>query len=132
MVELCREDALDLLGSVRLGHVAFSHQALPAIRLVNHVVDDGDIVIRTQADSILLGSATDSEVVAYEADEIDPATCTGWSVVVTGRATLVSDEAELDRYRHALTPWVDTKMGHMVRIQAEIVTGYRLERTVGA
>ncbi|MFD7229179.1 pyridoxamine 5'-phosphate oxidase family protein [Streptomyces sp. NPDC059881] len=99
MVELRREDALDLLSSVRLGRVAFSHQALPAIRPVNHVVDADDIVIRTHADSMLLSSATDSEgVVAYEADEFDLATCTGWSVVVTGLATLVTDEAELDRF----------------------------------
>ncbi|MGW8955802.1 pyridoxamine 5'-phosphate oxidase family protein [Streptomyces sp. NPDC055709] len=118
MVELRREDALDLLGSVRLGRVAFSHQALPAIRPASHVVDDSDIVIRTHADSMLLGSATASEVVAYEADEIDPATWTGWSLVVTGLATLVSDEAE-----HA------PAMGHAICIRAEIVTGYRLERT---
>ncbi|MFF4508246.1 pyridoxamine 5'-phosphate oxidase family protein [Streptomyces sp. NPDC001401] len=63
---------------------------------------------------------------AYEADDLDPATRTGWSVVVTSAAGPVSDLAELARYLTQLTPWVDTEMQHVVRIRADIVTGYRL------
>ncbi|MGV9899629.1 pyridoxamine 5'-phosphate oxidase family protein, partial [Streptomyces tendae] len=46
-IELGAEEALALLGSVSLGRVVFTRQALPTIRPVNHVLDDGDIVIRT-------------------------------------------------------------------------------------
>ena len=73
-------------------------------------------------------TARRSEVVAYEADRLDFDTLTGWSVVVTGTATRVSDPVELARYRALLAPWVDTEMGHVIRIRAEIVTGYRLAR----
>ncbi|MFI6409925.1 pyridoxamine 5'-phosphate oxidase family protein [Streptomyces sp. NPDC050548] len=127
MVELGRDEALKLLAEAPLGRVVFSHQALPAIRPVNHLVEaNGDIVIRTHTGSALLGRAALSGVVAYEADDLDPATRTGWSVVVTGTASRVSDPAELARYQAALTPWVDTEMAHVVRIRADIVTGYRL------
>jgi len=45
----------------------------------------------------------------------------------------VTDPAELARYRTQLTPWVDTEMEHVVRIHADIVTGYRLvESDAGA
>ncbi|MFD7443310.1 pyridoxamine 5'-phosphate oxidase family protein [Streptomyces sp. NPDC059909] len=91
-------------------------------------MDDGDVVIRTHEGSMLLGSAIESEVVAYEADELDPATRTGWSVIVTGVATRVSDQTDIARYQNMLIPWVDMEMGHVVRIRAEIVTGFRLER----
>ncbi|UIX34232.1 pyridoxamine 5'-phosphate oxidase family protein [Streptomyces sp. GQFP] len=129
MVELGRDEALKLLAEAPLGRVVFSHQALPAIRPVNHLVEDsGDIVIRTHTRAALLGRAALSEVVAYEADALDPATRTGWSVVVTGTASQVSDPAELDRYQAVLAPWVDTEMDHVVRIRADIVTGYRLVR----
>lgn len=97
MVVLSREEALKLLGTVPLGRVAFTDQALPAIRPVNHIVAEGDIIVRTHGGSALLGHALQSEVVAYEADEIDPATRTGWSVVATGTATRVADAAELAR-----------------------------------
>ena len=127
MVELRRDEALRLLAEAPLGRVVFSHQALPAIRPVNHLVEEGgDIVIRTHTGAALLGRAALSEVVAYEADALDPVTRTGWSVVVTGAASPVSDPAELARYRTVLTPWVDTEMDHVVRIRADIVTGYRL------
>ncbi|MCX5239021.1 pyridoxamine 5'-phosphate oxidase family protein [Streptomyces prunicolor] len=127
MVELGRDEALKLLAEAPLGRVVFSHHALPAIRPVNHLVEaNGDIVIRTHTGAALLGRAARSEVVAYEADDLDPATRTGWSVVVTGAAGPVTDPAELTRYRTQLTPWVDTEMEHVVRIHADVVTGYRL------
>ncbi|WP_328935105.1 MULTISPECIES: pyridoxamine 5'-phosphate oxidase family protein [unclassified Streptomyces] len=134
MVELGRDEALKLLAEAPLGRVVFSHQALPAIRPVNHLVEaNGDIIIRTHTGAALLGRAARSEVVAYEADDLDPATRTGWSVVVTGAAGPVTDPAELARYRTQLTPWVDTEMEHVVRIHADIVTGYRLvESDAGA
>jgi len=132
LVELSRDAALKLLGTVQLGRVSFTDQALPAIRPVNHIVDEGDIVVRTHGGSALLGRALLSEVVAYEADEIDPATRTGWSVVVTGTATRVADAAELARYRRLLTPWIDAEMGQVVRIRPEIVSGYRLVRATPA
>ncbi|WP_369029794.1 pyridoxamine 5'-phosphate oxidase family protein [Streptomyces adonidis] len=128
-VALGRDEALKLLAEAPLGRVVFSHQALPAIRPVNHLVEaNGDIVIRTHTGAALLGRAAVSEVVAYEADDLDPATRTGWSVVVTGAACPVSDPAELGRYLTVLTPWVDTEMDRVVRIRADIVSGYRLVR----
>jgi len=126
LVELSHDEALKLLGTVRLGRVAFTDRALPAIRPVNHVMDEGDIIVRTHGGSTLLNGAPASEVVAYEADEIDPTTRTGWSVVVTGMATRVADAGDLARCERLLTPWIDTEMGQVVRIRPEIVSGYRL------
>ena len=127
MVELSRDEALKLLGTVQMGRVAFTEQALPAIRPVNHVVgDDGIIVIRTHTGSTLLGHSLASEVVAYEADRIDPVTRTGWSVVVTGVASRVTAPDDVARYRRLLVPWVNAEMAHVVRIVPELVTGYRL------
>ncbi|MEU8869063.1 pyridoxamine 5'-phosphate oxidase family protein [Streptomyces umbrinus] len=127
MDELGRDEALKLLTDAPLGRVVLSHQEQPAIRPVNHLVEaNGDIVIRIHAGAALLGRAAQSEEVAYEANALDPALRTGWSVVVTGAASLVSDPAELARYLRQLTPWIDTDMDHVVRIRADVVTGYRL------
>ncbi|WP_225094542.1 pyridoxamine 5'-phosphate oxidase family protein [Streptomyces sp. CoH27] len=130
LVELSREEALGLLAGVPMGRVGFTHQALPVIRSVNHLVTDtGDVVIRTHAGAALLTSATASEVVVYEADHIDGDTHTGWSVMVTGVASRVTDPTTLSRYHAELTPWVSRDMEYVVRIDAELVTGYRLERS---
>jgi Pyridoxamine 5'-phosphate oxidase len=65
-------------------------------------------------------------VVAYEADAFDPVRREGWSVVVTGVATLVADAQDQCCYRNALAPWIGGQMEHIVRIRADLVTGYRI------
>jgi len=117
---------LALLGSVPFGRVVFTHRALPAIRPVNHIVDNGNIIIRSSLGSGITGAAGDGMVVAYEADAIDPDSRTGWSVVVTGRARLVEDPDDLARYEEILEPWVDGRMDCVVSIPTDLVTGYQL------
>jgi nitroimidazol reductase NimA-like FMN-containing flavoprotein (pyridoxamine 5'-phosphate oxidase superfamily) len=124
--ELSREEAWKLLASVSFGRVVFSHQALPAIRPVNHILDDGHVIIRAHRGAALLGPAQDGAVVAYEADALDPVRRAGWSVIVTGVATLVTDAQQQHRYRTILSPWIGGPMEHVVRIRADLVIGYRI------
>ena len=127
--QLDSAEALRLLGSVSLGRIVFTDKALPTVRPVNHIVDDGAIVIRTHAGAALTSYTRQGGapvVVAYEADAIDPDTHLGWSVVVTGYAELVTDERELERYRAMLRPWVGHAMDHAVRIRPGLVSGIRL------
>ncbi|MEZ0094888.1 hypothetical protein ABH925_006087 [Streptacidiphilus sp. EB129] len=109
----------------------FTQHALPAIRPVNRIVHDSDIVAHTHQGAALAahvqGSTVDpGVVVAYEANAIDPDTHLGWSVVGVGYARLVTDPAELDDYRGRLQPWVDQAMDFAVRIYPEVITGRRL------
>jgi hypothetical protein len=129
-VELNGVEALRLLGSVSLGRVVFTRHALPTIRPVNHVLDDGDIIIRTHEGAALTSHTAQSGypgvIVAYEADAIAPDTHLGWSVVATGYAHLVTDPGELARYQAMLRPWVNQTMDYAVRIRPDLVTGIRL------
>jgi nitroimidazol reductase NimA-like FMN-containing flavoprotein (pyridoxamine 5'-phosphate oxidase superfamily) len=126
MVELDREESLALLASVPYGRVVFTQNALPAIRPVNHLVDNGRVVIRTRLSAKLGQAAQEATVVAYQADQLDPQLRTGWSVVVTGFARTVTDQDEAARLSAALRPWADLAMDTVVVIEPELVTGYRL------
>ncbi|HZN70429.1 MAG TPA: pyridoxamine 5'-phosphate oxidase family protein, partial [Micromonosporaceae bacterium] len=81
LVELPAAEAMALLGSVQYGRVVFTARALPAVRPVNHLVDRGDIVIRTNLGTAV-SAAVDGTgtVVAYQADHVDPVRRLGWSV----------------------------------------------------
>ena len=87
------DEAIRLLASVEFGRVVFTVNSLPAIRPVNHLLDDGRIIIRARLTSAISSRArsADGIVVAYEADSIDPHTRSGWSVVATGRAYTITD-----------------------------------------
>ncbi|WP_432193203.1 pyridoxamine 5'-phosphate oxidase family protein [Streptomyces sp. bgisy027] len=129
-VELDAAEAMRLLGSVSVGRIVFTRHALPTIRPVNHVLVDGDIVIRTHEGASLTAhtrrAGGEGVVVAYEADAIDPDTHVGWSVVATGYARLVTDPEELARYQSLLRPWVQHTMDYAVRIRPDLLSGIRL------
>ncbi|TDP31866.1 pyridoxamine 5'-phosphate oxidase-like protein [Nocardia ignorata] len=129
VMELGRAEAIRLLASVPMGRVVYTRDALPAIRPVNHLVDeDGSIVIRTRLTSYLSGLAghTTALVVTYGADEIDPVRRVGWSVSVTGFARTVTDPARVARYERRLRPWVDGLMDSVITITPDMVSGIRL------
>jgi pyridoxamine 5'-phosphate oxidase-like protein len=113
-----------------LGRVVFTLNALPAIRPVNHLLDDCRVIIRTRLTASISAAVRSSEgiVVAYEADSIDPQTRTGWSVVVTGRAHTLTDPDEVTRYEQLLEPWVN-HADTVVAIEPDIITGLRLIAT---
>ncbi|MFC8507333.1 pyridoxamine 5'-phosphate oxidase family protein [Streptomyces sp. NPDC057411] len=128
-VRLGADEALRLLASVPLGRIVFTRRALPTVRPVNHVVDGGDIIVRTHDAAALArcvrGAGSQGVVVAYETDSIDVDARLGWSVVVTGFCHLVTDPAEASRYRAAIRPWTDRPLDEVVRIRPDLVTGVR-------
>ncbi|MYU36162.1 MULTISPECIES: pyridoxamine 5'-phosphate oxidase family protein [unclassified Streptomyces] len=129
-VELTAVQAMALLGGAPLGRIVFTRRALPAVRPVNHLLDGGQIVIRTHRDSDLFHQARQhgglGVVVAYQADDIDPLTHLGWSVVATGYCRPVTDPEALLRYQRLIRPWPDRPMEAAVRISPDLVTGVRL------
>ncbi len=126
VLELTEPECWDLVGSVSLGRVVFSMHAMPAIRPVNHLVDDKTIIIRSHLGAAIVGhAARDEAVVCYEADQLDADRHTGWSVIMTGLARLVQEPAR-SRYERLLEPWVDRHMDYVISIKPRIVTGIRL------
>jgi nitroimidazol reductase NimA-like FMN-containing flavoprotein (pyridoxamine 5'-phosphate oxidase superfamily) len=126
--ELSRQEALRRLGSVAIGRVVFTSQAMPAIRPVNHLLDQGRIIFRGYRDAAITAAASRERgtVVAYEADDIDPATHTGWSVIVTGLASIVTDPGQAAHYQAILRPWAEGELSQIISVEPELVTGFEL------
>jgi uncharacterized protein len=120
---LTRGECMRLMGSVPVGRIVYTRQALPAVELVNFAIADGDIVIRTDAGG-KLAAATRGAVVAFETDSVDVTGHTGWSVTVVGQARAVTDGEEVRRLEQAdLTPWAPGTRDHFIRISPTIVNG---------
>ena len=129
VLDLIPEECWDLLRGTPVGRVVFTMHALPAIRPVNHVIDGQAIIIRSHLGSAITGHASrDGAVVCYEADDIDPVQHTGWSVIATGMARLVTDPDAISRYQQALEPWVARSMDQVITITPQTITGIRLAR----
>lgn len=120
---LSRRQCLDLLNKVRVGRLVFTEEALPAVQPVNFRLWHDDVVFRV-AGGAKLSAATEKQVVAFEADELDADLHTGWSVTVVGHAQTVTDVDELVAIAGTFVqPWVNGRRDHFVRIRTEKVTG---------
>ena len=128
---LPRAESLRLLSTVSLGRLVFTHLALPAIRPVNHAVAGDQVIIRAYLGTAISTAVRDRSgtVVAYEADLIDPDTHLGWSVIIVGRASRLTDPAEAAQYRQLLQPWVIDGADDIITVQADMVDGFRLVDT---
>ncbi len=88
-----RDGCLRLLAAVAVGRVVFTASAMPAAQPVAFLIDDDEIVFRASGP---IGAAR-KDVVAFEADDIDPHTLTGWSVLGVGETYEIRDPARLAR-----------------------------------
>ena len=123
LTQLPRDKCLKLMASVPVGRVIYTLQALPAVELVNFAFDEGDIILRTDP-SGKLAAAARGAVVAFEADCLDVANRTGWSVTAIGPSREVTDPEEIRRLRAiGLTSWAPGARDHFIRISPEILTG---------
>jgi nitroimidazol reductase NimA-like FMN-containing flavoprotein (pyridoxamine 5'-phosphate oxidase superfamily) len=96
---------LQLLAIVPVGRVSFFSDGEIVTLPVNHVIDGQAPVFRTARGS-KLSMAEGQNLVAFEADEYEQRTLSGWSVLVNGRAEAIYEEAEIQRLSHlGLHPW---------------------------
>ncbi len=117
---------LRLLASVPLGRLGFQSDGETVILPVNHVVDGQDVIFRTAYGS-KLATAQDYEQVAFQADDYDERSRSGWSVLITGRAELVLEDADIRRLEALqLHPWArGVDRTFWVRIVPDSITGRR-------
>ena len=125
-IELTEGECWRLLGSVSLGRVVFTQHAMPAIRPVNHLVDNRKIIVRSHLGAAITSRADAGSVVCYEADDLDPVRHIGWSVIATGLARLVQEPDAIARYEQLLEPWVAGELDQVISIEPRFVTGVRL------
>jgi len=126
------DTCLELLASVPVGRIGFFLLANGELVIlpVNHLVDGQDVVFRTAAGS-KLSTAENGGLVVFEADSYDDLDRSGWSVVVSGFAEVIDDDAETGRLSSlGLHPW-STAVEHpfWIRIRPVSVSG---RRTLGA
>ncbi len=124
--ELTRDECLRLVASAPIGRIAvITAEGLPMVVPVNFVLDGETIVFRTD-----FGTKVDAlrrHPVAFEVDELDLSTRTGWSVLVQG----VAHEVPPQEVEHvSVEPWVAGERRQWVRVVPRVVTGRRIRLPV--
>lgn len=123
---LTRAECLRLLSTTRVGHVAITAQALPVILPITFKLLDHNVVFAT-GEGTKLAAATERQVIAFEADEVDADGKHAWSVCITGVAEVITDPAEIARVEALdISPLVDLAQPRFVQISTEMMSGRRV------
>ncbi len=128
LVELSREECLELLQyKSYVGRIGFILDGRPMVLPVNYLAAPDHIVFCT-APGMKLDIATHREVVAFEVDDNRPASHSGWSVLVHGAASEITDADEVERLRRGpLKTWTMLhNHQHWVRISIDDISGRRI------
>jgi len=121
-----------LLLEDEIGRVAVVIGTTPMILPVNYALDGEDIVIRTMPGSRLdIGQGH----AAFEVDEFDRKTQSGWSVLVTGHLEEVSwyNTKDMERVQTlSVQPWAKGERNLWLRLRPDFITGRVIRRDSGA
>ncbi|MCU4745463.1 MULTISPECIES: helix-turn-helix domain-containing protein [Streptomyces] len=110
-----------------VGRIGVENEHGPGIYPVNYSIVGDSVVLRTSPDSPVASAA--GHEVAFEVDHIDEARSEAWSVLIVGRASLVTDEEtrrQLDEAAHTES-WAGSDRQLWVRIRAERVSGSEIQ-----
>lgn len=118
------DESLLRLGEAPVGRLAFPLDGEIAVLPVNHVLDGVDVCFRTSGGS-KVQAAVDGDAVSFQVDDWDAESRTGWSVLVHGTASVVTDDDEVARLvGTARRPWVPLDAdARWVRVSTRQVTG---------
>src|SRR6266508_1535785 len=124
--ELTKDECFSLLAGQHLGRVVLVDDRGPIALPVNFLLDQHTVLFRSD-EGTKLDAAVRGGRVASQIDGVDEATRTGWSVLVRGEATEITDPAELARVRKLpLYSWAPGAKTRYVRILPTVLTGRRI------
>ena len=117
-----------------VGRIGYTSRFGPVVLPVNYELHEGTIVFRTGLHSSMVedlhtGIAEAEYKVAFEIDQIRPATQEGWSVLIQGSAHFVESEAELASLAQlGVRAWASGPKEQFIRIIPTHITGRRIRR----
>jgi nitroimidazol reductase NimA-like FMN-containing flavoprotein (pyridoxamine 5'-phosphate oxidase superfamily) len=110
-----------------VGRVGLPVLDQPLVLPVVYALMDGDIVFRTAPGEKLIAAALQRSV-AFEVDDYDVDSRTGWSVNVTGTIEEIIGRHDLERARALDLPsWAGAARDRYVRIRTQAVTGRAID-----
>jgi transcriptional regulator with XRE-family HTH domain len=130
LAELSADECRALIGPGGVGRMLFVEADRGPVAIpVNYRVDGDDLVFRTGGGTSMVENLQQANV-SFDVDHLDDALGEGWSVLLTGTASVITEPDELDRARSlGIEPWAGGDRQTYVRLQARQVTGRAIRVT---
>lgn len=124
LADLDVEECWEQLASREVGRLAFTDEEGLAVAPVTYVLDDRAVVFRVAPYSSI-GRFAPGREAAFEVDEVDDVTRSGWSVLLRGTVRVVHPD-EIPDLAEEPVPWAAGMRALYLRLEPERVSGRRL------
>lgn len=125
---LSQHDVIDLLRTHEVGRVGWTSVEGPVILPVAYAFARGALAFRT-APTGRLAELADRTDAAFQVDEFDVGTATGWSVLVRAVSTRVTEPSEVVDWLNRLpVPWAPGSREVVIRLDPVRLTGRTIVR----
>ena len=115
-----------LLGSCAIGRLGYSCADGPRIVPMNYTMVADRLIFRTEPNSEA-GRCANGHPVAFEVDQVDEFLHTGWSVLVTGKATEITlGELRMLDLCQSPDPWPEGLRPLFLQLPLAKITGRRV------
>jgi uncharacterized protein len=124
--EITEAECRVLLEKNQIGRVSFTARGKQFVFPVNYAFNEDSIVFRIASDGVAANIPMTE--VAFEIDDFDTDTKSGWSVLVQGHAndvTTTIDERSEHLRNLTVTPWIGNRP-MWIAVHAQTITGRRL------
>ena len=121
--ELTREQCWRLLSEHHVGRIGYLDRAGPVILPLNYQVHEGRLYLRT-ASYDQMAVHLPGQVAAFEIDDADPHSRSGWSVLVRGRVEhVLHSVTAVPHAKPESLPWPDGLRSMLFCLTPDTVTG---------
>ncbi|GLX16610.1 hypothetical protein Slala02_10500 [Streptomyces lavendulae subsp. lavendulae] len=126
LVPLDETECRRLLNTCGVGRIAVFTPEGPAVLPVNYLIAGSDIAFRTAAEAVTARAA--GTEAAFEIDNIDDVTASGWSVLAVGELAAVTGPHEIHHLNTTARshPWAGGPRDHWMKLTPVRITGRRL------
>ncbi len=130
LASLSADECRTLIAPGGVGRVLFVEEDRGPVAIpVNYRMDGDDVVFRTGGGTRMAYSLRQASV-SFDVDHLDDALGEGWSVLLTGTASLITDPGELERVSSlGIEPWAGGDRHTYVRLRVHQVTGRAIRAT---
>ena len=122
---LTRDECLQHLAAGSVGRVSVSSRAMPAVMPVRYSLVDDRIFFWADPHDHPAAIA-DGTVIGFQADDIDPITHEGWSVMIVGLVSHVRQPEAVAALEHDTPRGWAAASGPLVALSLDLVDGRRL------
>lgn len=120
---LDRPACLALLSTVAVGRVAWAASSGVVVVLPVNFLLDAETIVFSTGPGDKLAAVRAGKPLTFEVDDVERATRTGWSVLVTGTADIVEDPDQIRRIEQHLDTWAPGPCRSFVRLPVQQITG---------